>query len=175
MTIGKNKTNIDNSSVQFERLTVYDNATTNYLNDSESLLGQSIACIASDNSSVTFVSLTTPNQVGVHVGGGVYPTDKSKAYGALTLHENEIPSISLLQGDHFVQNRTSIGINTYKPKVNKYALDINGPVHIENGQIEKTLVSSFEIKTFTKSNKPTSTITTYGTPSTLRLDLSDNY
>ncbi len=164
ITIGKNEGYTGNSS---ERMTVYDNAVSQYLNNSESILGQSISCIAQDNSSVTFVSLLTPAQVGAHIGGGAYPFDKSKAYGAITLNENEIPALSLLQSDHSVQNRTSIGINTYTPKTNKYILDVNGPVHIENGQIEKVLTTQFEIKTVPKSNVITPNISVYGAPSTI--------
>ena len=34
-----------------------------------------------------------------------------------------------------VQYHSTVGINTFEPKYDRYVLDVNGPIHIDNGEI----------------------------------------
>ena len=40
---------------------------------------------------------------------------------------------------------SSIGINTYSPLVDKFVMNINGPVYMSNGEINTMISSNFEI------------------------------
>jgi hypothetical protein len=100
--------------------------------------GTGISIIGSDNSANTFIRLTTPNRVGTAIGGGVYPEDLNRRMAVIGLTDNYgtiTPAQTIVSGTNILKYHTTTGINTLKPNVDDYVLDINGPLHIDNGDI----------------------------------------
>jgi hypothetical protein len=60
---------------------------------------------------------------------------------------NYISSQTIVSGKDPVKYFSTIGINTFSPKVDNYVMDINGPVHIGNGELHNFLNTNFELKT----------------------------
>lgn len=54
---------------------------------------------------------------------------------------NATPSMVIVSGNDFVKFNSTTGFNTFQPKYDDYAVDINGPVHINNGEIKKTITA----------------------------------
>lgn len=112
--------------------------------------------ISSDTSSNTFISMTTKNDIGWQWGGGMDGDAIGKEMGTTGFTDNVtthyypqekryIPAHTYLSGSSLVKNRTSTGINTYRPKVDDTVLDINGPVCINHEEIHCTASFDFEI------------------------------
>jgi len=74
------------------------------------------------------------SSTGLSIGGGSL---NGKAIGTIGWLENSnyIPHHTYLQGNSDIKCKTTTGINTYNPKVNKYSLDVNGPVSINHSEI----------------------------------------
>jgi carbonic anhydrase/acetyltransferase-like protein (isoleucine patch superfamily) len=145
---------ISNRSVDHilnETMVVYDNSSGIYFkdiyNNPYSITGNAASFIANDNSSNTFLNVITPNGYGARYGGGVYPYDTSRAMNTFGIMKdlNYIPSHTIVSGNDPVKYKTTTGINTYKPKVDNYVLDVNGPIHIDNCEISIIYDVSFQI------------------------------
>jgi hypothetical protein len=100
--------------------------------------GNALTLISNDNSSNTFLNITTPNKQGAAFGGGMYPYDVSRnmaiigvldASGALTPHQIIVSGISS------VRAKSTVGFNTFAPITETYVVNINGPTRITNGEI----------------------------------------
>jgi hypothetical protein len=120
--------------------------------------GNATSFIANDASSVTFVNLITTNKQGLSVGGGVFPNDTSRSYGSLAMCDssgNYKTNQTIVSGNSLVKYATTLGINSYAPKVDNYVLDINGPTHLGSTEIMKVAGYNFEVKqvSFSKINK----------------------
>jgi hypothetical protein len=82
--------------------------------------------------------ITTPNKNGLGIGGGAYPSDVDRSMGTVGLTDSSgqyTPVQMIVSGKEKIKNKTTTGINTFKPRVDNYVLDINGPIHIDNGDI----------------------------------------
>ena len=135
-----------------ETVVIYDTSSGVYLpkmymNNTSTGAAQSM--IAKDNSSNTFIYLTTPNRVGTAIGGGAYPEDLTRQMAVIGLTDTSgiiTPAQTIVSGTNILKYPTTTGINTLKPTVDTYVLDINGPVHIDNGDITNiTGNTTFEI------------------------------
>ena len=106
--------------------------------------GSALTIVSSDNSSNTFLNIVNPQGNGFRVGGGVYPKDITRNMGILTLN-GYTPSQMIVAGNSSLKTHSTIGFNTYSPKVDNFAVDINGPVHVNNGEITIISEPSFQI------------------------------
>jgi hypothetical protein len=129
---------------------VYENSVIN--------TGNATSFIANDASSVTFVNFIATNKKGLSIGGGVFPNDTTRSFGSLVLCDssgNYKTNQTIVAGNSLVKYTTTLGINSYAPKVDNYVLDINGPTHLGSSEIMKVAGYNFEIKqvSFSKINK----------------------
>jgi len=138
-----------------------------YNNSTEST-GNALSLITKDNSSNTFMNIITPQKKGVNIGGGAYPNDQTRSMGVISYLDvsgNQIPSLMMVSGNNSVLNRSTIGINTYSPRTENYAFNVNGPVHITNGQVNKIVKAGFEITQLSAMNTFGNTVIAVGKPS----------
>jgi hypothetical protein len=61
-------------------------------------------------------------------------------FGIIDASSNYIPTQTIVSGSNNVKYKTTLGINTHAPRIDNYVVDINGPVHMTNGEV--TNVSS---------------------------------
>jgi hypothetical protein len=141
-----------------ETLALYDNIQngSNYFSNiyanTNAKLGKSTAFISSDskNKSSTMISLTN-GQGGAMVGGN-YPLNSGSmlSYGLTDKSGNYLPTETIVSGSpNNTKYLATTGINTYMPRTDNYVLDINGPVHIDNGDIVVVKNTNFEILSLT--------------------------
>jgi len=101
-------------------------------------LQNGLSMVGMDNSAVMFMNMINPNNKGFSIGGGTCPYDSSRNMGTIGMMDVSnvvfIPSQTVISGNSAIKYKTTTGINTYKPRVDSYALDINGPVHVTNGE-----------------------------------------
>jgi len=146
--------NIDPSGeYYFSNIYNTDISTNNYTK-----IGRSAAFISSDTSfnSVTNIYLSTNTQTNKKYGGsivsGVYPasalsTKRSMlSYGLTDNNGKYMPTETIVQGSlNNTKYLATTGMNTYMPRTDKYVVDINGPVIIDNGDIVNVNNTNFEI------------------------------
>jgi len=139
--------------VNNETAVIYDIIDASYLyhvyeNSTEST-GNALSLIAHDSSSNTFINIVTPEMNGFAIGGGSYPNDQSRSMGTLGCFDASnqyIPNQTIVSGSDTVKYKSTLGINTYSPRTDEYIVDINGPVHITNGELTTTATITNEIK-----------------------------
>jgi len=111
--------------------------------------GSAITVQSINNASNTFMNIATPSKLGIQVGGGSYPKDPSRSMGIIDVYNPSItnefntdndatPSIMMVSGNSVTKFNSTTGFNTFQPKYNNYAVDINGPLHLNNGEVKKT-------------------------------------
>jgi len=97
-----------------------------------------ITTVVMDNSSVMFVNFIKPDKTGFSIAGGSCPYDSERVIGSFGFNDLSSHTFTanqtIVSGKSTIKYKTTTGINTYKPIVDKYVLDINGPVHIRNGE-----------------------------------------
>jgi hypothetical protein len=158
--------------IKNETAIIYDISSGKYLpkiynTQTTENTGNALTLVTTDTSSITFLNIITPLQKGLEIGGGVYPNDTSRSLGTLGYNDNSgnyIPFQNMVSGSSLVKLRATTGLNTYAPRTDLYTLDINGPVHITNGQITPVIDSSFQILQTHFSN---TTGISVGTPSSI--------
>jgi len=164
-----------------ETLIVYDNSYGvlhgNTYKVPSAISGNAVAFIANDNSSNTFMKIITPNNTGLHVNGGAYPLDQTRSMGSFNWIDNSglvIPAQMIVSGNNYAKYRSTIGFNTLAPRTEKYVIDINGPLHITNGQIKHVVTSGFEIKSVSRYRNYQNNVIAVGTPSSLSSNFTQN-
>jgi hypothetical protein len=147
------RTNNVTSHVMGETAVIYDISSGTYLQpvyqNSTENTGSALSLIANDSSSNTFMNIITPNKKGLSIGGGVYPNDQSRSMGSIGWRDtnaNYTPSINIISGNSNIKHKTTVGINTYAPATEDYTFDVNGPIHVKNGELTITNQSNMEIK-----------------------------
>jgi len=141
------------SHVMGETAVIYDISAGQYLkpiyeNETETT-GSALSLIANDASSITFMNIITPNKQGLSIGGGVYPNDQTRSMGSIGWRDtsaNYTPSINIVSGKSNIRNKTTVGINTQSPSTESYAVDMNGQVHLKNGELTITAQPTMEIR-----------------------------
>ena len=138
------------------RILIYDKNTGSnpiFFNESYGnssvLTGSALTIQSIDNASSTFMNIVTPNKLGIQIGGGSYPNDPTRSMGVIDIYNPDVdatPSIMIISGNTFTKYNATTGFNTFAPKYNDYAVDINGPLHLNNGEIKKTADVTFRIK-----------------------------
>jgi len=151
------------SHVKKETVVIYDNSSSIYLPEVYSIdsttykTGTALSLIASDTSATTFLNISNRNQ-GWQWGAGSFPKDLSRNMATCGWTDNKskyIPIETIVSGNSLVNTRTTIGVNTYSPETEKYAMDINGPIHIHHNEIHLVENVSFEIvsMSFSRDNR----------------------
>jgi len=145
-----------------ETAVIYDICNNTYAYNvydiSSSNTGNAVSLIASDNSSNTFLNIITPGKNGLSIGGGAYPLDASKAMGTIGLCDASgvyRSTQNIVRGSSTVKYKTTLGINTHAPRIDKYVVDINGPMHLTNGELTNVSSNNFQINNivFSRTNK----------------------
>ena len=93
--------------------------------------------VSYDNSTNTFINVITPNKKGVSIGGGSYINDSSRSFGTVGLLNAKgdyYPALNIVSGNSTIKQKFTVGINTHSPSVDKYTVDVNGPIKLTNGE-----------------------------------------
>jgi len=140
-------TNIFNEST-----ILYDISNGLYLYDAyennDAKAGSALTMVATDNSSNTFLRLITPNKAGLSIAAGTYPNDQTRAITAYGITDNigkYRVNQTVVTGNLPTKYYATTGFNTYAPRTENYVMDINGPTHVSNGEINKMTEMNFEI------------------------------
>lgn len=155
-----------------ETVVIYDISAGSYLDKvySNAKQGESLTMVATDASSITFMNMIAPSKKGVAIGGGIYPNDQKRAMGTmgwLDASANYTPAINIVAGNSSFRQKTTVGINTHAPVTESYALDINGPIHIKNGELTVSSQPDFEILALAVGKPKRSYAIAVGTPSAI--------
>jgi len=152
-----------------ETVTIYDNSNSIFMPniyDKKSVkTGNAISIVAVDPCSNTFLRIVSAtNKQGAAFAGGVFPNNSNRSMALIGLNDksgNYVPSQTIVTGIDPIKYYSTIGINTFSPKTDNYVLDINGPTHIGNGELQTFLNANFQIYTmsFSKSNPKSGIIT----------------
>ena len=143
-----------------ETMLLFDNSNDTYLYDvyanNQIRSGNALTMVAVDNSSNTFFRAVAPNKRGLAMNGGVFSNDTTRSMSNIGLSDicgTFIPSQTIVSSSNTHKYLSTIGINTYAPRTENYVIDINGPTHIGNGEINTMSKVDFEIKymSFSKS------------------------
>jgi predicted acyltransferase (DUF342 family) len=137
-----------------ETITVFDNSQQTFLHniykDDSVKYGHSINCVGIDGSASTFIHMTPVNtRQGGTIGGGVAPYDTTRSItmiGTTDISGNYNNSLMTVSGKNTHKYLSTVGINTFQPKTENYALDVNGAMSIGNGEINEIIRINFEIK-----------------------------
>jgi UDP-3-O-[3-hydroxymyristoyl] glucosamine N-acyltransferase len=143
----------DNSHILGETAIIYDICNNTWAYDVYDVLsantGNALSLLSSDNSSNTFLHLIAPNKNGLAMGGGAYPLDTDKSMGTIGLLDSSgvyRPNQTIVRGNNLVKYKTTLAINSHAPRIDTYVVDINGPLHITNGEITNVESANIEIK-----------------------------
>jgi predicted acyltransferase (DUF342 family) len=157
-----------------ETVVVYDiSSTTPYLYDTyrntNKKTGAAMSLVSNDASSNTFLNIVSTNKKGLGIGGGgVYKNDRTM--GTIGLYNTPgkyTPSINVVSGNNKTHYKTVVGVNTHAPLADNYVLDVNGPLHISNGEVSVMESASFEILKMSISRTHPNYGVAVGTPTTL--------
>ena len=161
------------SHVMKETAVIYDISNGPYLKPVYENLtettGNALSLIANDSSSNTFMNIVTPNKQGLSIGGGVYPNDQTRSMGTIGWSDssaNYTPSINIVSGNSKIRNKSTVGINTHAPYTESYVVDINGPIHLKNGELTISTQADMEIKYLTVGRTATNCALALGSPYT---------
>ena len=153
---------VSNELIHDETLSIYDNSYRQFLpnvyNDSSILTGNAATFIGKDPKSNSFIFMNpAANKLGSAFGGGMVPYDVSRAMAMVGLTDSSgqyVHSQMTVSSTNKHKYPSTLGINTYRPRTEEYVLDVNGPMHLGNGEINTVAENSYEIihMNFSKTN-----------------------
>ena len=124
-----------------DMLTVYDVSQGVYFGNiyqnNTAYTGAAASFIADSSGSDAFVYIGTPSLNGAAIGGGAYPDNINRSFATIGLTDTTgsyTPAQTIVSGIN-TPYHTTTGINTFKPKTEQCVLDVNGPIHIDNGDV----------------------------------------
>jgi hypothetical protein len=131
----------------------YTDASSNYETTNGLVLN------ASDASANIFQSFVNTNNKGLLIGGGGFAEDNTISTGTMGLFSDNnsssdssfVPIMTICEGTSKVQNRTTMGINTYSPDTDNYTLDINGKTRIGHAETHIRVKPEFVVKSMSFS------------------------
>ena len=93
------------------------------------------------------MNIVAPNKSGLALGGGNYVGDSTRSMGTIGIRKNDqyYPAMNVISGRSRLQYKQTVGINTHSPMVDQYVVDLNGPIHLANGEITILSRADFEI------------------------------
>jgi cytoskeletal protein CcmA (bactofilin family) len=148
-------TDVSSNRVNDSIITVYNDLNNrSFLYDiydvSSVYSGTAICGVARDSSSNISINLVSKyTELGGALYGGAYPKDLTR--GMLSIGTTEFsnhiyaPAQTIVSGASNVVCKNTTGINRAIPKVDQYALDVNGGIRIDNNDITISAHISFEI------------------------------
>ena len=174
---------ISNELLHNETLTVYDNSNSQYLpnvyNDPSMVTGNAATFTGKDSNANTFIYMNPAiNKRGSAFGGGIapYATSRAMAMVGLTGSTGEyIHSQMTVASTNKYKYPSTLGINTYIPRTEDYVLDVNGPMHLGNGEINTVAENSYEITHMNFSKTHANYGIAVGSPSTKSNGVSAQY
>jgi hypothetical protein len=113
--------------------------------------GNAANIISADYSSNVFLTMRNRSGAGLAVGGGYMPGNLIMGTLALTDANNvKYSAMNIISGNLNKQLRTSIGVNKHSVVndtngINKYAMEVNGPIKIGHQEINVAADTTFEI------------------------------
>ena len=107
----------------------------------------------------TFMYMTSQNDFGTGIGGGQYPNADGRAMSVRGLIDASAvnlftPFETVVSSSKLDKYLATVGINTYTPRTETCILDVNGPVHIDNGDINSVISMGFQVKYLNQAIKP---------------------
>lgn len=102
-----------------------------------------LAVHSQNETSLAEIALTTPLDKGLVLRGGIFG-DTNRAMGHVSLANIVSPSMVLVEGTNETRIPSSIGLNTFLPSYENYALDVNGPTRVTHTKITNTCSSELE-------------------------------
>ena len=149
-------------SLYNETVTIYDTAAYDYLSTLYEVsgtlynTGNSLTLISSIADTATTGSNTSLNIVdgknqskGMKMVAGSWIQDSNRSFQSMGIYDvcgTFFPTITQVAGSSWTNKRATVGINHFAPAVDKYILDINGPVRIQNGEVAVVNISAFPIQ-----------------------------
>ena len=157
-----------------ETVSIYDNSNQQFLpnvyNDPSIFTGNATTFIGKDPSANTFIHMNpATNKLGTAIGGGMAPYDSTRAmsmFGLTDTHGKYIPSLMTVSSSNTHKYLSTMGINTYAPRSEEYVMDVNGAIHIGNGEINTIIESNYEITSMHFSRTSPNSGIAVGSPST---------
>lgn len=136
-----------------ETVVIYDvsNGTTPYMypvyESPEDITGDALTLVSNNSMSNTFMNIVTPFKDGLSIGGGTYPTESYKSMGTFGLmkYGEYTPAINIVSGESKIKHKSTVAIHNHCPETERYSLDVNGPIHVKNGELTITQQPTFEI------------------------------
>jgi hypothetical protein len=122
-----------------------------YYNDLSYNSGDAANIVSVDYSSNVFLTMRNRAGAGLAVGGGYLPGNMIMGSLALTDASNvKHSAMNIISGNFNKQIRTSIGVNKHNvvkesEGINKYAMEINGPLKIGHQELNVAAETTFEI------------------------------
>jgi len=148
LAVSKPNRNVS-SSIFDETAVIYDVSSGPYKNNIYgkplAKTGNALTLVSADNSSNTFLNIVSPGGSGLNIGGGLYPNDITRSMAVFQVNNNYAPNQIIVSGNSSTNYHSTVGFNTYVPNVDNFAIDINGPVHVNNGDVNLTNQPSFQI------------------------------
>ena len=89
--------------------------------------------------------------------------------GWLDTVANYTPTINIVAGNSAVRQKTTVGINTHAPTTESYAFDVNGPIHIKNGELTISSQTNYEVLALAVGKTASFNAIAVGTPTTTSL------
>ena len=165
---------VSNELIHNETLSIYDNYNRQFLpnvyNDSSILTGSAATFIGKNPTANTFIYMNpAANKLGSAIGGGVapYATSRAMSMTGLTDATGEyVHSQMTVSSTNTHKYPSTLGINTYRPRAEEYVLDVNGPMHLGNGEINTLAENSYEINHMSFSKTDINYGIAVGSPST---------
>jgi len=140
------------TNIYNESTIIYDISNGLYLYDAyekeQAKAGSALTLVATDNNSNTFLRLVTPNNAGLSIAAGTYPNDTSRTINTIGMTDNTGKyrvNQTVVSGNSAIKYYTTTGFNTYAPRTDNYIMDINGPTHISNGEINQMAKFDYEV------------------------------
>jgi len=162
--------NVINTHNHGEMLTIYDVSSGvffgNVYQNNCVYTGSSASFVSSSNTSNTFIYMGTPSGAGGAIGGGSYPVGSGRTMTSIGLTDtsgNYTPGQTIVSGNALTRYYTTTGVNTFQPRIDQYVLDVNGPLHIDNGDItDATGIVPFELYSMNKAQDNPNVIAALG-------------
>ena len=163
-----------NGQIYEETISIFDNSHQTFLydiyQDDTIKSGHAINCIGIDEKSNTFIHMTPHNtKSGGTIGGGIAPYDHARnvtMIGTTNNDGNYVHSQMTTSGTNTHKYLSTLGINTFQPRSEEYILDVNGAMHLGNGEINEIINIDYQIKHMHLARNNTNYGIAVGTPTT---------
>ena len=163
-----------NGQIYEETISIFDNSQQTFLydiyQDDTIKSGHAINCIGIDEKSNTFIHMTPHNKKsGGTIGGGMAPYDPARnvtMVGTTNNDGNYVHSQMTTSSTNTHKYLSTLGINTFQPSSEEYILDVNGAMHLGNGEINEIINIDYQIKHMHLARNNTNYGIAVGTPTT---------